>query len=484
MKEKIIQRVKEFDDATIATIFGAQAAEDEDPERLKSYFVKNKAFDRIMADIPLRILVGHKGIGKSAVLIMSFHEDQEDNCLSLWLKPTDLSKAWSVDGSFVERVEGIKRNMLKLIAEKSLLKLNIMGFSLGDNPVFVSTKQLFNLLLRKIQESNEASIDEQLAQNFMSSQKIKIYVDDIDRGWAATKKDVENISALINVARDLTNENKNIQFRIGLRTDAYNLVRENDESGDKFEPYVIPISWSNHDILVIMAKRIAKYFNNDISIAKLEAQEQLEISRHLYPIIIERFQGNGHWSNRPIHNVLLSLTRRRPRDLVKLLSGAAQEADKNGRNRIETTDLEKFFPEYSKGRIADLISEFKSELPRIEKLIYSMKPTTKETKSKEKRFLYSNDELIKKLNGISTNQNIALVKRSVTPGQALAEFLFKIDFVIARRQQPGVVERFYYEDHGKLQSNFVDFGFSWEIHPAYRWALNPTRVDDIFNEIE
>ncbi len=484
MKRKELQRVEHFDDETISTIFGAQAAEDEEPERLKSYFVKNKAFDRIMADIPLRILVGHKGIGKSAVLIMSFHEDQEDNCLSLWLKPTDLSKAWSVDGTFVERVEKIKCNMLKLIAEKSLQKLNIMGFCVGDNPIFASTRQLFNLLLKKIQESDEASIDAKLAQNFMSSKKIKIYVDDIDRGWAATKKDIENISALINVARDLINENRNIQFRIGLRTDAYNLVRENDESGDKFEPYVIPISWSNHDILVIMAKRVAKYFSNDISTAELEKQKQLEISRHLYPIIIERFQGNGHWANRPIHNVLLSLTRRRPRDLVKLLSGAAHEADKNGRNRIETTDLEEYFPEYSKGRIADLISEFKSELPHIEKLIYSMKPTTKESRDKEKRFLYNNDELIKKLNGITTNQNISLVGRNITSGQALAEFLYKIDFVIARRQRPGVVERFYYEDHGKLQSNFVDFGFSWEIHPAYRWALNPTSVDDIFNEIE
>ena len=479
-----MKRVNRFDDETVLTIFGAQAAEDEDPERLKSYFVKNKAYDRTLANIPLRLLVGHKGIGKSAVLIMSFQKDQENNFLSLWLKPTDLSKAWSVDGTFVERVEGIKRNILKLIAEKSFLELNIAGFSVADIPVLVSVKQLFNLLMKKIKDPDEPNIDEKIAQNFKSSQKIKIYVDDIDRGWAATKKDVENISALINVARDLANENKNMQFRIGLRTDAYNLVRENDESGDKFEPYVIPISWSNHDILVIMAKRVAKYFNNEVSTAHLERLPQLEISRHLYPVITDRFQGYGRWSNRPIHNVLLSLTRRRPRDLVKLLSGAAYEAEKVGRNIIETADLDKSFPDYSKGRIADLVSEFKSELPDIEKVIYSMKPTAKESKIKEKKFQYSNDELIAKLNGISKNQNITLLNKGVSSGQTLAAFLFKIDFIIAKRQQEEGIERFYYEDHGKLQSNFVDFGFAWEVHPAYRWALNPTRVDDIFKEID
>ena len=178
------------------------------------------------------------------------------------------------------------------------------------------------------------------------------------------------------------------------------------------------------------------------------------------------------------------MTRRRPRDLVKLLSGAASEADKNNRNRIETVDLEKSFPEYSKGRISDLVSEFKSELPEIEKVLYLMKPSVRESKEKEKRFLYRNDELISKLNSISQNQNVAFKYLKSASGQTLAEFLFKIDFVIARRERNNSIERFYYEDHSKLQSNFVDFGFAWEVHPAYRWALNPSNINDLFKEID
>ena len=479
-----MDRVAKFDDETILSLFGAQAAEDEDPERLKSYFVRNKAYDRARAEIPLRILVGHKGIGKSAILVVSYQEDLQDNILSLWLKPTDLSKAWSVDGSFVERVEGIKGNILRLIAEKSLEKMNILGFEVSKTPILTSVKQLSNVLLRKINEASEATIDEKIVSNFKASQRINIYVDDIDRGWAATKRDIENISALINAARDLTNENSKIKFLIGLRTDAYNLVRENDESGDKIEPYVIPVSWTNHDILVIVAKRVANYFEVVIEAEELEKQSQVEISRHLYPVIVERFSGSGHWAKRRIHNVLLSLTRRRPRDLVKLLSGAAVEAEKRGKNKIETVDLESSFPEYSKARIGDLVSEFQSELSQLERVIYSMKPTARESREKEKRFQYRNDELIAKLNGIGKNQNIVFGNRNVATGQALAEFLFKIDFVIARRESDEQIERYYYEDHSKLQTNFVDFGFSWEVHPAYRWALNPTRVRDLFMEID
>jgi hypothetical protein len=30
----------------------------------------------------------------------------------------------------------------------------------------------------------------------------------------------------------------------------------------------------------------------------------------------------------------------------------------------------------------------------------------------------------------------------------------------------------------------VDYGYEWEIHPAYRWALQPDNLDGLFYEIE
>ena len=106
-------RVEKFDDETILKLFGAQAAEDEDTERLKSYFVRNKSYDRIRANVPLRLVIGHKGIGKSAILKISYLEDIESGELALWLQPNDIASSWSVEGSFVDRVEGIKKNLLR-----------------------------------------------------------------------------------------------------------------------------------------------------------------------------------------------------------------------------------------------------------------------------------------------------------------------------------------------------------------------------------
>lgn len=476
--------IDSFDDETILALFGAQAAEDEDPDRLRSYFVKNKTYERVKSNIPLRLIVGHKGIGKSALLKIAYLEDKEDDVLALWLQPNDIAKSWSVNGTFVERVEAIKRNLLGIIADKSLAELKIFGKSIENRPLFSSATHFISYLTSKIRNEDFGTLEANIAKRFLDKKLVRIYIDDIDRGWAATRRDIENISALINAARDLTNEDKSIHCRIGIRTDAYNLVRAHDESGDKFEPYVVTINWKNHDILVVMAKRISNYFGNEVDIDRLSKLSQKEISKHFQPIIVEKFDGAGHWANRPIHNVLLSLTRQRPRDLIKLLGGAASFADAKGHNVIYTTDLTDSFPEYSKGRVADLISEFRSELPEIERVIYSMRPTKKEFKEKSKKFLYTNEELIKKLNSISVNQNIHFKNGRKTTGQSLSEFLFKIDFVVARRDTEGGIERYYYQEHPKLQSNFVDFGFAWEVHPAYRWALDPVQIGEIFANLE
>lgn len=482
-------RVEKFDDETILRVFGAQAAEDDKPDQLKSYFIRNKAFERAGANIPLRIVVGHKGVGKSALLKMLFLQDASQKTLSIWLQPNDISRAWSVSGNFVEKVEGIKRNILSIIAEKSFDELEIFGKQASTIPGLNSARALFRTLTKTLHDEGGTSIEAGIAQEFKKNGKINIYIDDIDRGWAATSADVENISALINAARDLVNQDDSdgLRFRIGIRTDAYNLVREHDESGDKFEPYKVPIAWTNHEILVMMAKRVSNYFDvefDDEYFMNRREGGQLEIARHLEPVITEKFEGAGHWANRPIHNVLLSLTRRRPRDLVKLLSGAAQVADKNGRNCISTRDLTDSFPEYSKGRISDLVSEFRSELPEIEQVLYSLRPSKKDLQNKEKRYLYSNDELIGRLNALAARTNIYFKNGKKATGTSLAEFLFKIDFVIARREVDGRLERYYYEDHSKLQSSNASFGMQWEVHPAYRWALNPQTVHEIISELD
>jgi hypothetical protein len=105
------------------------------------------------------------------------------------------------------------------------------------------------------------------------------------------------------------------------------LVRTSDESTDKIERNVIWLKWSNDDILRIVAMRIQTYFDPAATQEKLRGVKQQYITDNILSKVIEpRFAGLGHWSDRQMHSVLLSLTRARPRDIVKLLHGAAKRA--------------------------------------------------------------------------------------------------------------------------------------------------------------
>lgn len=480
----------QFNDTTIRQLFGTDTAEDEDSARLKQYFFRNKAYENIRSSLPLRILVGHKGIGKSALLRMSHLEDVASDQLSLWLLPDHLILENSRELTFIEKIRGYKILLSRAIFSTSLEKLGVVDFGGEASIGFQNTaKQLLAAVTQKFTASIGGSFDEEtsrLRRVFSRDREIRIYIDDIDRGWSAHRDDINNISALVNAARDLANDDPRLKIRIGLRSDAYFLYRTSDESTDKVESNVIRLQWTRHDILLVMALRVASFFGQKITPEELQNRSQTGIASELHPVLEKTFSvGRGHWDGAPTHQVLLSLNRNRPRDLIKLLTEAAKEAYKNDHQVIKARDLEAVFSNYSHGRMNDLVLEFRSELPQIEALLYNMGPTRKQSMTKEKRWVYDNGELIRKLRNIKLNHSLSFTNNRPATEKHLAEFLYKIDFLIARDIGPNGQPRWTHFDQNRLlQSQFVDFGYHWEVHPAYRWALQPKTVHEILESVD
>ncbi len=80
----------QFTDGVIERLFGVEDAENEEPERLKQYFFRNKAYESVIENLPIRIVVGHKGVGKSALLKVAYLEDERRNTMAVWIKPSDI----------------------------------------------------------------------------------------------------------------------------------------------------------------------------------------------------------------------------------------------------------------------------------------------------------------------------------------------------------------------------------------------------------
>jgi hypothetical protein len=294
----------EFDDVTIEKIFGKEAAEDESPDRLKEYFFRNKAYQNVVLDLPIRILVGHKGIGKSALLKVSYLEDQEAGLPALWLRPGEVKSLISSNTeSLIHLIEQWKTGLFSLITAEALeLLTGLPTPYLGGLP---PRGRILDVIAKMLGSATDHSA---LAATFSRERQLRIYLDDLDRGWEGQLRDIRSISALLNSLRDLTNDNPGLQFRLGLRSDVYFLVRTSDESTDKIEASVIWLSWTNHEILTLMAKRVETYFGNSIDEESLVEKRQDVIALHLHKVMTPTFKGRGKWESVPIHRVLLSLT--------------------------------------------------------------------------------------------------------------------------------------------------------------------------------
>ena len=476
-----------FDDMSLHRLFGHEAAEDEDPARLKKYYFKHQIFKQIVVDLPLRVVVGHKGIGKSALFKVAIDEEESNNRLTVSIKPNDISNIGVTNEDFLKQIQEWKEGISKIICDKVLRSFN-QYFDDSDSFRAKLNKYTGNFLcfleetLTPLKEKyvNTEPTKAAILNDFLESKKISVYIDDLDRGWQGRKTDIQRISALLNAVRDISSELRGIYFRISLRSDVYYLVRTSDESTDKVEGAVRWYSWTNHEILVMLIKRVESFFGREVDEEELLRKHQSALMKYLNPVMEEYFTGAGHWNNVPMYRVLMSLVRKRPRDLVKLLTLAGRVA-KTG--KISTKHLESVFEEYSQGRLQDTINEYKSELPDIERLLLGMKPSKKE-KTAAEGYVYTTDRLQKKLHDITQGGVFRLNNGGVADVKSLANFLYKINFITARKESPNGIDRKFFEESRYLSSKFADFGYDWEIHPAYRWALQPDSLKTIFLELE
>ncbi|HEY6763286.1 MAG TPA: hypothetical protein VI386_00825 [Candidatus Sulfotelmatobacter sp.] len=477
-----------FSEEIIQKIFGHEAAEDEEFDRLKEYYFKSKTYDKIKADLPLRILVGHKGIGKSALFKVAMAEDREDGRLPVFLRPNDIIGIQPSNPAFLNRIAHWKHGLQAIIAQKTLDEFGIKQEGKMAEAINAAGKTI-GFLRDTLKPYSDSKVDltpaqKMLVTKFLKKASITVYIDDLDRGWQGQREDILNLSALVNALRDLSSENPGLKFKLSLRSDVYFLLRTSDESTDKLEGSVVWFAWSNHEILALLAKRIETFFGRVVDEQKLLDLAQPELAKYLMPLMVPTFRGVGKWECVPLYRVLMSLIRKRPRDLVKLCSLAARHAYDNDRSMMMTDDFRAIFEEYSQGRVQDTINEFKSELPDIERLVLNMKPGQVERRTQE-GYVYKTDALLQKIKNLTEQGKFTFTTGSVATPKDLARFMYKINFLTARKWlESGELDRKYFEENRYLSGQFVDYGYEWEVHPAYRWALQPDSIGKIYEQVE
>ena len=470
--------------ADLAVLLGTDAAEDESDARLRAYFLKTPAYTQVAnPDRGLRVVVGNKGTGKSAIFRVAALEDRAAGRLPIEVRPDDLTDVAQGNLNYLQLVAAWKKGLAEVIIEKSLKALGE-----ADDKFFGKAKRKSGRVLDVIQKSLGDEVKgfkldaarAEAAHAFMAGQELTLYLDDLDRGWRGTKTDAQRYGAMFDAIRDIQRENDTLRVRVGLRTDLYALIRSTDPSSDKWQSNVVHHTWSNHETFVLLVKRIASYFDTQHDWDELLRRPQQQSAHLLSPILDWHYKGKGLWHKKPMYNVVMSFARRRPRDLVVLLNLAGQRAQSLKHAVIETDDLHHSFPRFSEERLTDIVNEFGLEARGLGNFLLKLKPSKVERTTAE-NYLLSTDAMLKRVTQALDQAPLTFADGTLPTATTVLGFLYRIDFLQARKTAAsGVIERMYFDQNRLLTPDKIDLGYSWEIHVAFRWVLQPDDEDDIF----
>lgn len=97
--------------------------------------------------------------------------------------------------------------------------------------------------------------------------------------------------------------------------------------------------------------------------------------------------------------------------------------------------------------------------------------------------MYTTQGLLNKVSNIIQGGAFRFANGRAATQKELAAFMYKINFLTARKETSAGIVRRYFEENRYLSSQLFDLGFDWEIHPAYRWALQPESLQGIFESL-
>jgi len=477
------------------TLFGNDAAEDEDLDVFNSYVVdRSETQEFTNPKNRIRIARAYKGEGKSALLRLARQKIPAEDVIVNATGPSLAPEVHGIDSDLW--VNAWKRRILSAIASEVGVRI---GMAWTDDAMSLveeaeqngfRERSLLSAILDRLTIKNmpverkptTTSASEQLIKRWLHDRTDTwIFIDDIDQNFQNTPEARAKIASIFTACRHITNTIPEIHFRMGVRPNIWTLVKLHFEALSHVEQYVIDLAWDESDLRRLLAERLAGYLRRQPEYRTYVANIPKSGGDRDERLIALAFEQSMPWGRtaqgksktRPPHVVLSTLSRHRPRWLIELCKEAARTVRTTGKNRIALEDIVSQLPSFGKRRINDTVAEFRAQCPQVHELI---------TAFHDQREDYRTSELfdaIKRRVLPALHVTIEGVSNQADARQ-IAAFLFQIGFLTARQDLPdGDYRHFSFAQKPDLllSRTNIDQGMSWEIHPVFRQALGLRTVE-------
>ena len=275
--------------------FGAPAAERDIERGLDQYFVESEAYERVRSGAK-RIVLGSRGIGKSAIFQVLAQREREAGSYVIELSPEDYSYellsqtmaaeasgSWAKLGAYavawkyliyvlIMKEISKKRTALKKGAGNDIYKYvrdnhsrpqasklsalvsylkRMEGMKLGPYEASIKTRELEKLYkLEEIQELLPA------LREIAASRRIVVLVDELDRGWDSSEDARAFVAGLFQACIAVNGVHPNLRVYMSLRQELYDDIPELYEDAQKYRDLIETIQWTETSLLKLIGKRI------------------------------------------------------------------------------------------------------------------------------------------------------------------------------------------------------------------------------------
>lgn len=474
------------------TLFGNDAAEDEEHEVFESYFVERPEIMEFLSESrKIRVLRAYRGEGKSAILRRIFSTLQNQNAIVCHTTGSSLAPKISTTDSDLLTREW-KKNIFSLIANEIGAQINLAwdddSISLveeAENNNFKS-RSLVSSIVDRLKKSpipihtekKSISNPEKVIQRWMNNKPLMwVIIDDIDENFQNLIETKTKIAAFFSACRSITNLVPHIRIRTGIRPNVWTIIRQDFESLSKVDQYVLDLRWDAGQMRSILAKRIEGYLkrtNNNKAFQLICNYTGVHREENLINYAFEESMAWGYnkfnhkRSYRAPHVVMTTLSSNRPRWMIELARASANRAKLQNKSQITVNCISQELAEFGRTRISDLSAEYLSICPQIKDIINSFANQNEDFKT---------DELNKIINTrILPHLDISIsgVTRKIN-SLDISALLYEIGFLTARQElEDKSYKHYMFADSPYLLHNKtnIDHGLSWEIHPVFRQALN------------
>ena len=460
-------------------------------------FVINENFEDIImpASRSIRLLVGSKGSGKSALLEYLYQRCLAEEIPAISLSPIDIEiEDISGDAANFVLVQKIYKALVREIAikigsglggaitdeQESLVKeavdagvrqpQTIDSLLRILSPIGKAISNIdFDKMLPELKTSTRVNVS--AINNTLPQQGKIFYVlfDDIDLfGNAGSKNYIDTIWCAILAFKTLAERLPNIRTIVTLRNEIWRQIRDNRQNArdqvDHVRPMIRYLLPTTTDMKKILNRRL-EYCKSFLD-TKIEDNYApfFENSACKMPSSDEK---------RLWEDYLVISSRERPRDTVQLVQHLVSHALRNGRNRINDVDVEETALLYSSERVDDLVNESADLCPQLEIVIRSFTSVDFQASAEDVKTL---------LLGIPGKGRIVISGKALSAGNMddmfkLWKILYDIEFLTPRAKdvtQPKGFTHIRPSTDSTLVSSarWNDMQkYIWEIHPCYRSYL-------------